>query len=413
MRVLLVDDDAMTRRILGRLLVSTFGVELVEAENGVEGLAQLEAGPADLVVMDVDMPLMDGFGMLSAIRASPAHRTLPAVAVSAMKDRDEITRLIQLEISDYLVKPLDVAAVTKRLGRVIDQINASPRRQRTAALSGAKQTLLVIEPDPSFRQLFRALVEDNYDILEAPSGPKGLKLAVEHSPAVVCISEGLGLLSENQLAQHLRRLATPPSAIYLLHAESVELPAGLFDGQLRKSFVPDVLRQRWAEMAGVGNPAQLVRDAITELAPADLVTAAQQTLGVMTQQEATRLPEAELDAIPAEVMPAISLASADGAVEVKVAVYGRREHAERLAGISLGKPVAWDEGGKDAFAQLVETLGGRVRSCLDSRGLRLEPLPVADLELGQRPTTWAFRAGFATATGEQFVVGMSDPSEAQ
>src|SRR5687767_14538718 len=126
MRVLLVDDDAMTRRILGRLLVSTFGVELVEAENGVEGLAQLEAGSADLVVMDVDMPLMDGFGMLSAIRASPAHRTLPAVAVSAMKDRDEITRLIQLEISDYLVKPLDLAAVTKRLGRVIEQINASP-----------------------------------------------------------------------------------------------------------------------------------------------------------------------------------------------------------------------------------------------------------------------------------------------
>ena len=115
MRVLVVDDDPMIRRILGRLLVSTFGVELVEAENGVEGLIQLETNCPDLLLMDVAMPMMDGLEMLAAIRASPKHRNLPVVAVSVSKNRTALARLIELQIQDYLLKPFDIDTATERL----------------------------------------------------------------------------------------------------------------------------------------------------------------------------------------------------------------------------------------------------------------------------------------------------------
>ncbi len=410
MRVLLVDDDATIRRILGRLLTSTFGVELVEAENGVEGLAHLESDLPDLLVMDVEMPVMDGLGMLSAIRASPLHRSLPVVAVSAVKERDLIARMIQLQINDYLLKPLDIAAATKRLAKVIQEIRAAPRKRRVADQGSAKPGLLLIEPDPNFRQLFRTLLDPFYEVAETPSGPKGLKAAAEHALSVVCIAQGLGLLSENQLAKHLRELATPPSAIYLLHAEAAEPPPGLFDGQLKKSFVPEVLAERWAQASGAGDAAKAIVDALHGSVGAEVVTATQQTLGVMTQQEVTRLPESAIDEIAAEVMPAMTLLTVDQTLEVKVAMYGTKEHAERLAGLIFGETIPWDEGGNEAFSQLVETLGGRLRSCLDTRGIKSEPQSVSELAPDARPTSWAFRAGFEASGGERFVVAVGDPT---
>ncbi|MBL8985932.1 MAG: response regulator, partial [Gemmatimonadetes bacterium] len=83
MKVLVVEDDAATRRILGRLLSSSFGADIVEAENGLAALLALETDVPDLVVTDVNMPLLDGFGLLQAIRASGTHADLPVVAVSA------------------------------------------------------------------------------------------------------------------------------------------------------------------------------------------------------------------------------------------------------------------------------------------------------------------------------------------
>lgn len=406
MKVLVVEDDATTRRILNRLMSSSFGAEVVEVENGMEALVRLEQDTPDLVVTDVSMPVMDGHALLQAIRSSPAHQDIPVVAVSATSERTEVARLIELGIAEYLLKPLDLAAASKRLGRVIADIRSKPKSARRRDPNGAgRPRLLLVEPDPNFRELFKGMLASSFEVIDAPSGPKGLALASEQVPAVVCLSEGLGLLNERLLAGHLRQLATPPEAVYLLHADDRPKSTDGFDGFVRKSFVPEVLAERWAALTVGNDLGKAVEDAIAALG-GEVVTATMQTFGVMTQQEVDRLPD---DAeVSAEVGMAVRFLAPEGKLGLMVAIHGAKADGEKLAGAILGETMGWEEGGNEAFGALVETLAGRIRSSFDARSIKLTQEPVEAMVSGGIADP-GFRAAFKTPSGEQFGVVVSRP----
>ena len=407
MKVLVVEDDGTTRRILGRLLSSSFGAEVAEASNGVEALVYLEGETPDLIVTDVNMPLLDGFGLLRAVRASPAHAGIPVVAVSTTNERADVVRLIELGIAEYLLKPLDMTAASKRLARVIADIRSkvkAPRRRDGA--SGGRPKLLLVEPDPDFRELFKGMLGGAYEVIDASSGPTALALASEQAPAVVCLSEGLGLLNERLLAGHLRQLATPPEAVYLLHAADRPEDVDGFDGLVRKSFAPEVLAERWASVAVGCDLNTAIGEAITALGN-EVVTATMQTFGVMTQQDVDRLPDDDA-AVSTEVGMAVRFVAADGRLELTVAIHGPKADGEKLAGAILGETKGWDDGGSDAFGSLVETLAGRIRSSFDARSIRLTQEPVVAMSPeGVGPA--GFHAGFRTPAGERFGVVVSLP----
>jgi CheY-like chemotaxis protein len=413
MKVLVVDDDPTVRRILGRLLVNSFGVQVVEATNGLEGLVAIERDIPDLVLMDVSMPIVDGPAMLKSIRSTPAFRHLPAVAVSSMSDRALIMRLIDLGIAEFLLKPVDVAAASKRLARVIDEVKRQGHAKPDLRRDPGRRKLVLIESDPNFRQLFQSVLESWYDVSSAGSGPSGLQLAVDQQPAVVCLAEGLSLLNEHLVARHLRTLPNPPSRIYLLHAgDAPEVESGLFDGMLKKSFVPETMSKRWVELSGGGGVAAVIMETLRGSLQAEIVSATEQALGVMTQQEITRLSDDVLETMSRDVMPTMTLMTIDGQVSLPVGLFSAREDAERLAGkMGDGAGAAAGESSK-ALAQLVETIGGRVQSSFEQRGIRLLQQPVSELEADKRPTTWGFCAAFETATGERFGVGVGLPQNA-
>ncbi|MEZ4456703.1 MAG: response regulator [Gemmatimonadales bacterium] len=117
---LVVDDDATTRRILGRLLTKRFGAAVREAEDGLQGYLAVEAEVPDLILLDVSMPVVDGPEMLEKLRADPRFAAIPVVTVSAAGEREVVMRMIDLGILDYLRKPLNIAAIEKRLTRVLE-----------------------------------------------------------------------------------------------------------------------------------------------------------------------------------------------------------------------------------------------------------------------------------------------------
>ncbi|MGE0440804.1 MAG: response regulator [Gemmatimonadales bacterium] len=118
--VLVVDDDATTRRILGRLLTKRFGATVREAEDGLQGFLAVEADVPDLILLDVSMPVVDGPELLEKLRGDPRFAAIPVVTVSAAGEREVVMRMIDLGIIDYLRKPLNIAAIEKRLTRVLE-----------------------------------------------------------------------------------------------------------------------------------------------------------------------------------------------------------------------------------------------------------------------------------------------------
>jgi signal transduction histidine kinase/ActR/RegA family two-component response regulator len=115
-RVLVVDDHPVNRRVI-RLFLAPFECELFEAENGKEALDALEAEPVDIVLMDVNMPVMDGLEATRRLRADPRFAQLPVIALTADVMSAQIKTCLAAGADAHVAKPIDL----RNLLSVMDQ----------------------------------------------------------------------------------------------------------------------------------------------------------------------------------------------------------------------------------------------------------------------------------------------------
>ena len=116
-RVLVVDDSAVNRMVLTQALTAD-GHTPVVAENGLRALEVLEAAgePAvDVVLLDLEMPELDGYETLSRIKADDRFRHLPVIVISAVEELDSVIRCIKIGATDYLSKPFNADVLRARL----------------------------------------------------------------------------------------------------------------------------------------------------------------------------------------------------------------------------------------------------------------------------------------------------------
>jgi CheY-like chemotaxis protein len=106
-RVLYIEDNAVNAMLMEAVLERVPGVRLVCAALPEVGLELAQADPPDLVLLDIQLPGIDGFEVLRRLRASPATLSIPVVAVSANAMRSDIERARAAGFDDYLTKPID------------------------------------------------------------------------------------------------------------------------------------------------------------------------------------------------------------------------------------------------------------------------------------------------------------------
>jgi PAS domain S-box-containing protein len=118
LRLLLVEDVAINRELVTAIL-APFEIEIHTAENGVEAVEAFRGGVYDLVLMDVQMPVMDGLTATRRIRAlpTPAARTTPIVAMTANVLPDQIAKCVEAGMDDHLGKPMQPARLLEAIGR--------------------------------------------------------------------------------------------------------------------------------------------------------------------------------------------------------------------------------------------------------------------------------------------------------
>lgn len=121
-RLLVVDDNKINRMLLSRSL-EVQGHIVETAENGKEGLEKIRSGVFDLVLLDIEMPEMDGFKVLEACLNDIELRQLPIIMTSAMDELDAVVKCVELGAEDYLTKPISPVLLRAR-------INASLEKKR-------------------------------------------------------------------------------------------------------------------------------------------------------------------------------------------------------------------------------------------------------------------------------------------
>ncbi len=109
-RVLVVDDEMMNRDLIRKVLTKE-GLCVIEAIDGKEALEILGRDKIDLVLMDLMMPVMDGFEAIGIIRKLSCYDTLPLIAVTALDDSQTYKRVLQLGVDECITKPFELSVL--------------------------------------------------------------------------------------------------------------------------------------------------------------------------------------------------------------------------------------------------------------------------------------------------------------
>lgn len=119
--VLIVDDSKSMRQVIRKVLgVSGFMVgDCLEAENGQEALKLLEENWVDLILSDVHMPVMDGFGLLRALRQNSEWQDTPVVLITTESNEDRIMEAMSLGAKGYIRKPFRPEAIRTHLNQIL------------------------------------------------------------------------------------------------------------------------------------------------------------------------------------------------------------------------------------------------------------------------------------------------------
>ncbi len=125
LKFLIVDDFSTMRRIVRGLLKEIGYVNAEEAEDGAVALNLLKNGKFDFVVSDINMPVMNGFELLNAIKKDDTLKHLPVLMVTAEARKEDIVRAAQDGAAGYIVKPFTKATLEEKVQKIMQKLSAT------------------------------------------------------------------------------------------------------------------------------------------------------------------------------------------------------------------------------------------------------------------------------------------------
>jgi CheY-like chemotaxis protein len=121
--VLLVEDEEQLRRVMKDLLERE-GYTVAEARDGVQALDQVDRFAPDVIILDLNLPGIDGYSVLAQLRSRQATRTIPVVVLTAKGDEDNEVRVFELGADDFITKPFRARALSARIEAVLGRHRA-------------------------------------------------------------------------------------------------------------------------------------------------------------------------------------------------------------------------------------------------------------------------------------------------
>jgi signal transduction histidine kinase/DNA-binding response OmpR family regulator len=187
--VLVIDDDPIARDLIGRFL-SREGFYVIKAANGKEGLQLANQIRPNVILLDVMMPEMDGWSVLSALKTHPDLFKIPVVMATIVSEKN---KGYALGVSDYLLKPINR-----------DQLAAVLQKYRSVEPAS---TVLIVEDDPDTRYMLRRQLEkEGWQVREAMNGRQALQEIAAQQPELIVLDlmmpEMDGFAVVNELRKH-------------------------------------------------------------------------------------------------------------------------------------------------------------------------------------------------------------------
>lgn len=152
---ILTVDDSKTVRAIVRKTFKPFDCEILEAADGVEGLAVAAKNMPDMILLDITMPLMDGVEMLAKLKSNLQLKGIPVMMLTAEGGKDNILKIAKMGIRDYIVKPFKEDVLIEKVSRIIElKPTSEGAAAKVRSLTDAA-AILVVDDKPAIVQQIR------------------------------------------------------------------------------------------------------------------------------------------------------------------------------------------------------------------------------------------------------------------
>ncbi|HWR73097.1 MAG TPA: response regulator [Nitrospirota bacterium] len=163
---ILVIEDNEQNRILMRQILKYHGYEVLEAADGVAGLEMARAYMPDLILLDLQMPLMGGFAVIEELRKTPELSKLKVIAVTSFAMKGDREKALEAGFDEYVTKPIDTRKFIELVKNILPGENTTMK----------KQVILCVDDEPAnLKLLENILVPRGYEVISAESGEDALK----------------------------------------------------------------------------------------------------------------------------------------------------------------------------------------------------------------------------------------------
>ncbi len=129
-RILVAEDNPANLELM-REILDIQGHEIIEAHDGSEALRQAELANPDLILLDVNMPVLNGFEVLQQLRANPQFASIKVVALTAYAMRGDREKALEAGFDAYLTKPIDIQTLTETITAFLDHNSRQGKRYGT------------------------------------------------------------------------------------------------------------------------------------------------------------------------------------------------------------------------------------------------------------------------------------------
>ncbi len=120
MKTILVAEDRDASRELLNIVLTAAGYEVIQAADGEEALVCASERQADLVILDIHMPRLDGYGVIARLRANPAYATVPVIALTASAMAGDRDSVLAAGFSEYISKPVNMSLLRREIARLLE-----------------------------------------------------------------------------------------------------------------------------------------------------------------------------------------------------------------------------------------------------------------------------------------------------
>jgi two-component system cell cycle response regulator len=178
-------DDSKTLRMIVRSALAPFGVNVIEAENGALGLDTARAEKPDLVLLDYNMPVMDGRTTLEKLRVDASTKPIPVIMLTTESAKDTVVDLLKMGLSGYIVKPFKKEDLVAKVNSVLKLYEGdtppTPEELAQIAADAAKIKVLAVDDKPNVLALLADQLPEDFKVTKATSGTEAVS-AIESTP---------------------------------------------------------------------------------------------------------------------------------------------------------------------------------------------------------------------------------------